>query len=135
MTRGRLLPYFVTVRNGDAKGLEIVRKGNEKVLAPRLEDAKFFYEEDLKSSLEDKVDALHKVAFHEKLGSMYEKSLRLEALCSRLGEALDVGEETLENARRAAHLSKTDLTTRMVTEFTELESTMGRIVADRKSVV
>ena len=128
--KGRLLPYFVTVRNGDAKGLEIVRKGNEKVLAPRLEDAKFFYEEDLKSSLAEKVDALHKVAFHEKLGSMYEKSLRLEALCSRLGEALDVGEETLENVRRAAHLSKADLTTRMVTEFTELEGTMGRIYAE-----
>ena len=128
--KGNLAPYFVTVRNGGTKGLDTVRKGNEKVLAPRLEDAKFFFEEDLKTGLEDKVPALKKVTFHEKLGSLYDKTLRLEALCERLGKELAVGKETIANLKRSAYLSKADLTTNMVTEFPELEGTMGRIYAE-----
>lgn len=122
----RLLPYFITVRNGDEKGLETVIKGNEKVLTARLADAKFFYEEDLNTKLEDYVEELKDITFHEKLGTLYDKTMRLQMLSQDLGEWLLVGEETGQNIKRAAYLAKADLVTKMVTEFTELQGIMGR---------
>lgn len=122
---GALLPYFITVRNGGSKGLDIVAKGNEKVLAARLSDAKFFYEEDLKTPLAEKVERLESLVFHEKLGSMKKKSERVMKLVAKIAEDLGVDEKTRAAAVRAAELSKADLTTHMVTEFTELEGTMG----------
>lgn len=127
--KGTLLPYFITIRNGDQKGLDTVKAGNEKVLTPRLEDAKFFFEQDLQKPLLEYIDHLKTVTFHEKLGSVYNKAYRLIRLSHQLGERLEVGDETLANVERAALLCKADLTTKMVIEFTELQGKMGRIYA------
>lgn len=129
--KGELLPFFITVRNGDEKGLDQVRKGNEKVLAPRLEDAKFFFDEDIKYGLENYVEVLKTATFHEKLGTIYDKTKRLEKLSKMLGEELEVGETTIENLERAAQLSKADLVSKLVIEFTELQGIMGRLYAKR----
>lgn len=129
--KGNLLPYFITVRNGGDKGIDEVRKGNEKVLAPRLADAKFFYEEDTKKGLEEYLEVLKTATFHEKLGTIYDKSRRLVKLSKLLGEQLAVGEETIKNTERAALLSKCDLVTKLVIEFTELQGVMGMIYASK----
>lgn len=122
----RLLPYFITVRNGNDEYIDMVRKGNEKVLEARLEDAKFFYFEDTKKPLEDYVDSLKGIVFQEKLGTLYDKTIRVTKLASKIGEYLEVGEETRKNIQRAGYLSKADLVTNMVDEFTELQGIMGR---------
>ncbi len=123
--KGRLMPYFITVRNGDDKYTDIVAKGNEKVLGARLEDAKFFFKEDIRHSLEEYVDRLENITFQEKLGTMFQKSKRIQKLAAKIGDYLDVGEETEKNIERAGYLSKADLTTKMVSEFTELQGKMG----------
>ncbi|WP_427339562.1 glycine--tRNA ligase subunit beta [Caloranaerobacter sp. DY30410] len=124
--KGRLMSYFVAVRNGNEEYLDIVTKGNEKVLEARLEDAKFFYNEDIKRPLEDYVEELKNIVFQDKLGTMYEKTTRLVELVERISEYLEVGEETKKDVKRAAYLSKADLVTKMVYEFTELQGIMGR---------
>lgn len=121
----RLLPYFITVRNGNEEYIDTVIKGNEKVLAARLEDAKFFYKEDIEKPLEDYVEELNYIIFQEKLGTLYEKTIRVQKLSEKVGNFLEVGEETQKNIERAAYLSKADLVTKMVTEFTELQGNMG----------
>lgn len=126
---GNLLPYFISVRNGDEEGLENVIRGNERVLAPRLDDAKFFYDQDSAKKLDDYVEKLKDLGFHDGLGSMFEKTLRLEKLVQAIGVNMAAGESTIHNATRAAELSKADLVTKMVIEFTELQGTMGRIYA------
>lgn len=123
--KNRLLPYFITVRNGNEEHIDTVVKGNEKVLAARLEDAKFFYEDDIKNPLEDYVEELNNIIFQEKLGTLYEKTIRIQKLSEKIGSFLEVGEETQKNIERAAYLSKADLVTKMVTEFTELQGNMG----------
>lgn len=123
--KGRLLPYFITVRNGNEKYLDVVRKGNEKVLGARLEDAKFFYYEDIKIPLEDYVDELKNIIFQEKLGTLYDKTIRVQKLADKIGNYLEVGQETKNNINRAAYLSKADLVTKMVDEFTELQGKIG----------
>lgn len=130
---GALLPYFITVRNGDEDGIENVRLGNEKVLSPRLEDADFFFKNDLEKDLDTLVEALNRVTFHESLGSVYQKTDRLKVLSSKIAQALDIGKETIQNIQRAAYLCKFDLTTSMVIEFTELQGVMGRIYAAEKN--
>lgn len=129
--QGKLLPYFLSVRNGDEQGLENVQEGNEKVLVPRLEDAKFFFDQDLKKSPEDYVQELEGLTFHEKLGTMLDKTHRLEKLVAQLSTGLSLGQDTTDNVVRAAHLSKADLVTKMVVEFTELQGVMGRIYAEK----
>lgn len=129
-TKDRLLPYFITVRNGNDEHLDIVIKGNEKVLGARLEDAKFFFEDDQSKPLEDYVEALKSITFQEKLGTLYDKGERVVKLGEKLGEYLEVGEQTNKNIRRAGYLSKADLTTKMVTEFTELQGKMGMVYAE-----
>lgn len=123
--KGRLLPYFITVRNGDGNHVETVVKGNEKVLGARLEDAKFFYKEDMKLPLENYVEKLKTLTFQEKLGTMHDKTLRLQKLVKKISDYLEVGEETEKNVSRASHLAKADLVTKMVTEFTELQGKIG----------
>lgn len=121
----RLLPYFVTVRNGNRDYIETVIKGNEKVLGARLEDAKFFYYEDIKCPLQDYVDKLKDITYQEKLGTLYDKTIRVQRLANKIGDYLEVGEETEKNIDRAAYLSKADLVTKMVGEFSELQGKMG----------
>lgn len=123
--KGNLLPYFITVRNGNKEYIETVIKGNEKVLGARLEDAKFFYYEDIKHPLEDYVDELKNIVFQEELGTLYDKTIRIQKLSKKIGDYLEVGEETQKNMERAAYLSKADLVTKMVDEFTELQGKMG----------
>lgn len=128
-SKNRLMNHFITVRNGDDKHLDIVRKGNEKVLAARLEDAKFFFNEDRKKNLEDYVNDLRTIVFQDKLGTLYDKTLRNIKLSEKICEDLNVGEETVETTKRAAYLSKADLATKLVVEFTELQGVMGKIYA------
>ena len=123
---GRLMPLFITVRNGGSEYLDIVQHGNERVLKARLEDAQFFFDEDRKKSLEEHRDRLKTVVFQEGLGSVYAKTERLEKLAEKISDALGVSETDKKNAIRAARLSKADLVTGMVTEFTELQGVMGR---------
>lgn len=128
--KNQTMPYFVTVRNGDKTGIDTVRAGNEKVLTPRLEDAKFFYDEDRKRPLEDYVQDLEHLTFHKKLGNMLEKTKRVQALAAQIGNNMGVGESTIQIIDRAAYLSKADLMTRMVIEFTELQGVIGGIYAE-----
>lgn len=125
---GKLMPIFITVRNGGRDYLDMVQHGNERVLKARLEDAQFFFNEDRKKNLDQHREKLKTVVFQEGLGSVYEKTERLvklsEKICDLLGEKISA--EGRENAIRAAQLSKSDLVTGMVTEFTELQGVMGR---------
>jgi glycyl-tRNA synthetase len=126
---GALLPYFIAVRNGPAEHLESVRHGNEEVIRARFSDAQFFYREDIKQPLEAYLPRLETLTFQEELGSMLDKTERMEALVPPLAEMVALEEEALTVARRAAHLSKADLVTRMVIEFTSLQGIIGRIYA------
>jgi glycyl-tRNA synthetase len=121
-----LLPYFVTVRNGDEYRLDVVREGNEDVLRARFADAKFFYEHDTAHPLESFLPRLNTLTFQERLGSMLDKSKRLAALVPAVGRALGVDEEDLAVAARAATLAKADLATQLVVELTSLQGHMGR---------
>lgn len=122
---GKLMPKFITVRNGGKEHLDIVTHGNERVLRARLDDAVFFFDNDRKKSLAQHREGLHEVAFQHGLGNMYDKTERLQKLCDELVKAtgLDADAKAVE---RAALLSKADLVTGMVTEFTELQGTMGK---------
>ncbi len=120
-----LLPKFVTVRNGGAEHLEIVQAGNEKVLEARLADAKFFYDEDLKINLADNVEKLKTIVFQEKLGTVYEKMLRVQKGAMEISDLLMLGEDVKERAVRAAFLAKADLVSNVVYEFPELQGIMG----------
>ena len=127
---GSLLPVFITVRNGGKEHLDVVAHGNERVLRARLADAQFFFDEDRKKSLAEHREKLKTVVFQQGLGSMYEKTERLMGLVTAIVEDIVPDEESYEtlatDARRAAELSKADLVTGMVTEFTELQGIMGR---------
>ena len=122
---GKLLPNFIAVRNGDSNRIDLVKAGNEKVLRARLADALFFYNEDTKKPLESFVDKLQTVVFQAKLGTVYDKTLRIEKLSKFILNELNMN-ESLENTMRAAKLCKADLVTNMVFEFTELQGIMGR---------
>ncbi|KKM11042.1 glycyl-tRNA synthetase subunit beta [Clostridiales bacterium PH28_bin88] len=126
---GRLLPKFITVRNGTAESLDTVRQGNEKVLKARLADAAFFYQEDLKEPLADKVVRLQPIVFQESLGTMYQKVERIQALAGYLARAMGLPPETEQDAIRCAYLAKADLVTGMVYEFPELQGIMGAYYA------
>lgn len=126
---GKLLPNFVSVRNGNTEYLENVVQGNEKVLTARLEDAKFFYEEDQKQSIADYVERLKKVMFHDKIGTIYEKMARVRLLASQIGKFVGLNDQELADLDRAAQIYKFDLVTGMVGEFAELQGVMGEIYA------
>jgi len=120
------LPVFITVRNGGAEHLDIVRHGNERVLKARLADAQFFYEEDKKIKLIDRLDKLKTIVFQDGLGTLYDKTIRIEGLAVAIAQAIGVADSVQPVIKRSALLAKTDLVTGMVCEFTELQGTMGR---------
>lgn len=121
----KLLPVFITVRNGGKEHLDTVTHGNERVLKARLSDAQFFFAEDKKLKLAQRVDMLKNIVFQEGLGTLYDKSIRLLNLAEFIVSELGMQGEK-PTIKRAAYLSKTDLTTNMVCEFTELQGIMGR---------
>jgi glycyl-tRNA synthetase beta chain len=110
---GHLKPEFIAVMNRKDDPDDLIRQGNERVLRARFNDARFFYEFDQKKKLANRLDDLNHVTFHKDIGNYFEKSQRMAALCDD------------ETSKRAALLAKTDLTTEMVKEFTELQGIVG----------
>lgn len=122
---GSLLPYFVSVRNGNNEHLDNVIAGNEKVLVARLEDAKFFYHEDQKNDIDFYNNKLQVVSFHAKLGSVASHTTRVQALAAIIGHNISLTENEQHQLARAAEIYKFDLMTGMVGEFDELQGVMG----------
>ncbi|WP_417543547.1 glycine--tRNA ligase subunit beta [Marinobacter sp.] len=123
---GAMLPLFITVANIESKDPSQVVSGNEKVIRPRLADAAFFYETDSKIRLEDRIERLKPIVFQEKLGSVYDKAVRVAALARKIAAAIGSDPALAE---RAAMLAKTDLVTEMVLEFSDLQGIMGQYYA------
>ncbi len=129
---GTIRPFFIAVSNNGAAPMENIRRGNEKVLKARLADARFFYDEDQKVSLEERVHDLKNILFQEELGSLYEKTERLQKLTGVfLEKSTELTDEERRASLRSAFLAKADLTTHMVGEFPELQGIMGREYALR----
>jgi glycyl-tRNA synthetase beta chain len=127
---GGLLPHFITISNIQSTSPDSVRDGNERVISPRLSDAEFFWDQDIKTPLAKRVESLGTVVFQHKLGSLLEKTQRVEKLAEKIAGSL--GNDT-NNAMRAALLCKTDLVTDMVGEFASLQGIMGRYYASQNS--
>ncbi|XP_048504508.1 glycine--tRNA ligase, chloroplastic/mitochondrial 2 isoform X2 [Beta vulgaris subsp. vulgaris] len=127
---GGLLPYFIAVANGDIN-VDVVRKGNEAVLRARYEDAKFFYETDIRKKLSEFRGQLNGILFQEKLGTMLDKMTRVESIVTELASSLGFESEQLQTAQEAASLAMSDLSTAVVTEFTSLAGIMARHYALR----
>ncbi len=125
---GRLMNHFITVANIDSERPEVIRKGNERVIRPRLSDAMFFWQQDSKKRLEEHKDQLAHVVFQKDLGTLHEKSARVATLAALIADQIG-GDPTL--ARRAGELSRCDLMTHMVNEFPEMQGVMGRYQAQR----
>lgn len=125
---GKLLPNFITIVNNPSSKSETIRKGNERVLRARLVDAEFYFKQDRRSKLADRVEGLKGVTFQEKLGTLYEKTERIIPLSHFIGEECAV--ELHDAIRRAAFLCKGDLLTGVVREFPSLQGTMGKIYAE-----
>lgn len=119
---GELLPFFITIANLESKDPRQVIEGNERVIRPRLADADFFYKTDLAKPLDSRRSALETVVFQRRLGSMADKSRRMEIIAGDISEKIDGNRE---DANRAAQLAKCDLVTEMVMEFPELQGIMG----------
>jgi len=136
--KDELLPLFIVIINNSKRHASKIREGNENVLRARLEDAKFFYQEDQKIPLEKRVDKLKNVIFQENLGSLFDKTKRLELLCNYISDGLQVEQKVKKDLLRSAHLCKADLVTEMVKEFPELQGIMGKEYAvlsgERKEV-
>lgn len=130
-SQGKLLPYFLTVLNIVPTDMSSIKQGWEKVLRARLEDARFFWNEDLKTGFENWLAKLQKVIFIGSLGSMAEKKLRLEELCARIANELHLDNAEKNDVIRAAYLSKADLVSGMVGEFDTLQGIMGGIYAGK----
>jgi len=125
-TNGQLMPKFITISNIKSKHPEAVKEGNERVIRPRLADAKFFWDQDRKHALDDFLPRLKTVVFQQKLGTLFDKVERLENLVVKIAKPLGVAPAL---ASRAARLSKSDLMTEMVGEFPDLQGVMGRYYA------
>ncbi|GIV18633.1 MAG: glycine--tRNA ligase beta subunit [Armatimonadota bacterium] len=121
--QGKLLPYFVAVRNGDDRHLDVVRDGNERVLTARFNDAHFFYERDRQQPLEAFVGELKRIVFQERLGTMADKTARLAKIAREMAEQVGLDPSLAE---RAATLCKADLATEVVMELPALQGVMGR---------
>ncbi|MCK8618348.1 glycine--tRNA ligase subunit beta [Apilactobacillus kunkeei] len=122
---GNILPFFISVRNGNSEYIENVIAGNEKVLTARLEDAMFFYQEDQAKDIEFYVNKLKKVSFHDKISTMFEKMQRVEKIAEVIGQHAKLSDQELKDVKRAAQIYKFDLVTGMVGEFSELQGVMG----------
>ena len=127
---GKLTREFVIVSNADPKVSATVVSGNERVVRPRLDDAKFFFEEDLKRPMEEFVQRLGIVTFQEKLGTTLQKVGRMERLAKAVAQAAGEDEQGVSNAVRAAHLAKADLVSQAVVEFTSQQGVMGGYYAE-----
>ncbi|HEC29555.1 MAG TPA: glycine--tRNA ligase subunit beta [Gammaproteobacteria bacterium] len=125
--QGRLLPHFITISNIESKNPDRVREGNERVIRPRLADSEFFWQQDRKQKLADRIESLKKVIFQNKLGTLHMKVQRIIDLSGIIAAA--IGHDT-DNVRRSAELCKCDLMTNMVGEFPELQGIMGRYYAE-----
>ncbi len=126
---GKVAPHFIVIANLEAPdGGAAIAAGNARVLTARLADARYFWDTDLKTSLEDRVEKLRDVVFHQKLGSVYDKMERVAALARQLAPIVGADPDLAE---RAARLAKADLTTDMVVEFTSLQGVMGRYYAQK----
>jgi glycyl-tRNA synthetase beta chain len=125
--QGSLLPSFISVANIESKNMELIQHGNERVIQPRLSDAAFFWERDLKHGLANHIDSLKKVVYQKQLGTLHEKSERLQKTVSSLATSLNIDSKT---AKRSAELCLCDLLTDMVSEFPALQGTMGRYYAE-----
>ncbi len=123
---GKLLPHFITFSNIESSRPESIQKGNERVIMPRLADAEFFWNQDRKQKLKDRVSSLETIVFQKTLGTLADKTRRVEKLAEYIASQLNA-DVTL--AKRAAHLAKTDLMTDMVSEFASLQGIMGRYYA------
>lgn len=123
---GELLPHFITFSNIESKHPESIQQGNERVIMPRLADAEFFWNQDRKQKLEDRVSSLESIVFQKTLGSVADKTRRVENLADYIAKQLNADAVL---AKRAAHLAKTDLMTEMVGEFASLQGIMGRYYA------
>jgi glycyl-tRNA synthetase len=126
-----LMPYFIAIRNGGDDHMDIVRHGNEEVIRARFSDAEFFWNADSRQKLEDFLPRLDTLAFQEQLGSMLDKTRRLEKLVPGLCARLNLSDGETRHAQRAARLCKADLVTKMVIDFTALQGIMGREYALR----
>ena len=122
---GALMPHFIAVSNIESRDVETVRKGNERVIRPRLSDAAYFFDADCRRSLESRLEGLEGVVFQRELGTLHAKARRVSALAGRVAEAMDGSSEAVAHARRAGLLSKCDLLTEMVGELPELQGRMG----------
>jgi glycyl-tRNA synthetase beta chain len=130
-SQGRLMPHFLAVLNSDGDPQGLIRHGNERVLRARFNDARFFWETDQKRSLLERLDLLRHVTFQKDLGSYYEKTQRVQRLCSWLSELLKREGIAVRPGviHKAACLAKGDLTTELVKEFTELQGIVGGLYA------
>ncbi len=124
--QGGLLPHFITFANIESSNPDSIRQGNERVVLPRLVDAEFFWKQDRKLSLAERVDTLKTIVFQKDLGTLFDKTERVANLASWIAEKLGAD---VALAKRAALLAKTDLLTNMVGEFANLQGTMGRYYA------
>lgn len=124
--QGKLMPHFITISNIDSTDIDQVRKGNERVIRPRLSDAEFFWNQDRKQKLSVHIEALKNVVFQKQLGTIYDKSVRVSALAGEIAEQLGGNKP---EAQRAGQLSRCDLLSEMVNEFPELQGIMGRYYA------
>jgi glycyl-tRNA synthetase beta chain len=124
-----LMPFFIAVNNTQAKDMNLVAKGHERVLRARLADAEFFYESDLKVSAESRINKLKGVLFQARLGSMYEKMERITELADYLTESIQNNPELKNWANKAARLCKSDLVSQVVGEFPKLQGIMGKVYA------
>jgi len=125
-TQGDLLAHFITFSNLESTNPASIQRGNERVILPRFADAEFFWNQDRKQPLAARVESLKTIVFQQKLGTLYDKTQRLQALSAYIAEKLNAD---VSLAKRAAELAKTDLMTNMVSEFANLQGTMGRYYA------
>ncbi|MBW1894406.1 MAG: glycine--tRNA ligase subunit beta [Deltaproteobacteria bacterium] len=128
---GKLMPGFIAVNNTKTKNMNLVAKGHERVLRARLEDARFFYKSDISENFEHWIEKLKGVTFQAKLGSMYDKILRVRQLSKFVAKSLSAAPEVQNNVSRAAWISKADLVSRVVVEFPKLQGVMGKIYAQK----
>ncbi|MFT8526923.1 MAG: glycine--tRNA ligase subunit beta [Oenococcus sp.] len=127
--QGQLLPHFISVRNGNGDHLDNVISGNEKVLIARLEDAKFFFQEDQKHSIDFFMAKADHLIFHAKIGTVVQHMARVSKIAALLADKMGFSESETQDLQRASQIYKFDLTTAMVGEFSELQGTMAGIYA------
>jgi glycyl-tRNA synthetase beta chain len=134
-SKDKITSYFTAVKNGAQSSDDIVREGYTKVISARLNDTVFFYKQDKKITLEDRIEKLKKVTYQEKLGSLYEKEERIFFIAQKLLQILNITDDnTKNNIKDSAMLCKTDLITEMVKEFPELQGIMGKIYCNKSNI-